>query len=845
MKLSRTGCLLFGAALAFGFWFRVYDLNRRPMHTDEAVQAVKFIALLHDGDYVYDPHEYHGPTLNYLTLAAARLAGCRSGAELTEATLRSVPAIVGFLLLLTPLLFFDGLGLRAAAFGSALLALSPAFVFYSRYYIHEMLLVCFTAGVLGGLWRYLRSGRRRWMELAGLSAGLMVATKETFILTVAAMLIAAALMLIIAGRPTAVRLFNRDGLLGLAIAALVWAALFSSFGRHPNGIADSILTYKHWIDQAGIQSVHAHPWYWYLDLLTWNELTERITWNEDILVVGAAVGFFLAFKRPQGLAHRWPFCVFLALFTLFLTAIYSAIPYKTPWCVLNFLYGMALLTGFAADRLLRIETPRWKTAVLWAALAIFGLLSPIAQSLLLNTRYSSHPSNPWVYAHTSPDVFLMDNAVRQAAAAHPDGKAMAIEVIAPAHDYWPLPWYWRDFTNVAYRDTADKLRPEAALVLMPVNAESAVVEQLYQRPPGQRQLYVPLFEHPVRLRPGVLWTGVVTLSLWESAFGRSAATVLTETKTERSFMDLTAKRDQMSQCFKFSHQAMNTVFEMWIQHADGSYAGRAARAAFNEADRLEQELSRYIENSDISRINRASAGTPIVVSPDTMACLAVAQEVYALTDAAFDISVGRLVQLWRQGEPTNDQIAAILAQRNGAAFALDKAAMTVTVLRDKPELDLGGVAKGYAIDRMTEILQEWGIERALLHGGASSVAALAAPFEKNGWPITLSNPHQPDQPLLGLELAHQVLSCSGLQRGGHIVNPATGQAVTDKRAVWLLATGSSARADAITTALMVMSPEKIASVAASCPDASILLIGADPAAPPAYWGTWPTAITSH
>lgn len=811
------------------------------MHTDEAVHAEKIGALLDEGFYAYDPDEYHGPTLNYLTLLVAWARGQSSYVDIDETTLRLVPALIGTLLLLTPLLFYDGIGLRASVLSTVLLALSPAFVYYSRYYIMEMLLVCFTAGFLGGMWRYIRTYRRGWIVFAGVCAGLMHATKETCALTFAAVMLAVLLTLVLAGRPSRFSLYNRDGLIGLLAAVVTSVVFFSSFGKNPDGILDSFLTYTYWLGRAGQHSVHAHPWYWYLDLIVWVEFVQPIAWNEDIIAAGALLGFIFAFQR-HAKPHRQVFCVFLALFTLILTVIYSAIPYKTPWCVLNFLFGMALLAGFAFDRMLSWSMLRWQKIALWVILGVFGIASPIYQSVLLNTRYAAEPGNPWVYGHTGRDIFKIEQAVRQAAEAHPDGKEMFIHIVAPGHDYWPLPWYLRDFTTVLYAASVDARLPNADLVLGHADVEQDLLRKLYETPPpGQRQLYVPLFDGYIELRPAVEWRGLLTRTLWEKAFAEPVAAVdhIVKTVDEVPAVQIQPDRRQIPNAARFSHRAMNTVFEVWIQHDDGTYAGRAARMSFNEVDRLERELSRFIDNSDVSRINAAGIGQSVVVSPDTMACLVIAEQVYEQTGGAFDVTVGPLVQLWRQGEPSPEDIRAAMALRNGRPFTLNPEEMTVTIVRQGACVDLGGVAKGYAIDRMAEVLGEWGIERVLIHGGASSVLAMGPPRDRAGWPITLSNPHRPSERLVRLELADQVLSCSGLERGEHIINPATGQVVSQRRAVWLLTDASAARADALTTALMILPTEAIGQFSQANTHDGIIIITADPADGPLQFGTWP------
>ena len=167
------------------------------MHTDEAVHADKFRMLLEDGVYEYDPNDFHGPTLNYFTLISTRLSGVNQYARITEVTLRIVPVVFGVVLILLTAFLADRLGL-AAVLAAVLTALSPAMVFYSRYYIQEMLLVCFTFGAIVAGYRYVRARSVAWAVVTGLFVGLMHATKETAIIAFGAMGLALVLMALIA-----------------------------------------------------------------------------------------------------------------------------------------------------------------------------------------------------------------------------------------------------------------------------------------------------------------------------------------------------------------------------------------------------------------------------------------------------------------------------------------------------------------------------------------------------------------------------------------------------------------------------------------------------------------------
>lgn len=244
---------------------------------------------------------------------------------------------------------------------------------------------------------------------------------------------------------------------------------------------------------------------------------------------------------------------------------------------------------------------------------------------------------------------------------------------------------------------------------------------------------------------------------------------------------------------RFSHAAMATVFEVHCVHADARYAAQAAQAAFDLVDRLEQDLSRFVENSDISRINHLAGGEATRVSPWTMECLQIAWHVYDLTGGAFDASIGSgLLRL----ELAPDEFS--VRARDGGA-----------------RLDLGGIGKGYAVDRMAEVLEEWEIPHALVHGGYSSVMALGAPPDQDGWPLTLSAPGAGENRVLERVSARQrAFSASGVRKGDHVLDPRTGLAVRGRRATWVVVPrvdgGAAAVADALSTAFMIQPAGEIA-----------------------------------
>jgi thiamine biosynthesis lipoprotein len=235
---------------------------------------------------------------------------------------------------------------------------------------------------------------------------------------------------------------------------------------------------------------------------------------------------------------------------------------------------------------------------------------------------------------------------------------------------------------------------------------------------------------------------------------------------------------------------MATVFEVLCVHDDERYARQAAAAAFEVVDRLESELSRFVGNSDISRINALAAGETAQVSPSTMECLETARRLYDLTGGAFDVSIG-------SGLDRLELVPDEFAVRAGA---------------DGIRLDLGGIGKGYAVDRMAEVLEEWEVRRALVHGGFSSVLALEVPPGRDGWPLTLSAPGE-GAVLARVSACQRVFSASGTRRGDHIRDPRTSGAVHD-RAAWVSLPRDggwpASVAEGLSTAFIILPVEEVA-----------------------------------
>ncbi|MBZ0258629.1 FAD:protein FMN transferase [bacterium] len=258
---------------------------------------------------------------------------------------------------------------------------------------------------------------------------------------------------------------------------------------------------------------------------------------------------------------------------------------------------------------------------------------------------------------------------------------------------------------------------------------------------------------------------------------------------------------------RFAHDAMATRFEILALHEDPHYARQAAEAAFAELDRLEQMLSRFIETSDIARINHLSPGEQTRIGLDAFHCLHECLQLYNETNGAFDIGAGELFQAWKHATLNDDEIEMALKHGGIKNIKLHSDSHSICLAENTVTIDLGGYGKGYALDRMADILLEWDIECALLHGGMSTALALNPPPNEAGWPITISHPCNIEK-LKSLSLSNEAISGSGLQKGSHIIDPRTGRPANQAVAAWAQ-TQHAARADALSTSFMIMDQHEV------------------------------------
>jgi len=292
----------------------------------------------------------------------------------------------------------------------------------------------------------------------------------------------------------------------MAAAAAVGALFYSSFLANPGGVLDPLRAAGTYVDRAVDPAAHVQPWHYYLGLLAYSS-SGGLKWSEGLVLVLAAVGGVTAWIRPRTFWARY-----LASTVAIASAIFSAIPYKTPWNLLPFYVGAIVLAGIGFSALVGMTASRAVRALLVTALLIgSGHLG--WQAWRASVTYSSDTRNPYVYAHTSPDAVRMATRIRELASLHADGLRMQVSVVAPPHEQWPLPWYLRTMPLVGYWPAlGEPLALQAPVIVASTDNVDALDAALGDR-------YVSEF---FGVRPEVLLTLYIERGLWDRFLDRAS-----------------------------------------------------------------------------------------------------------------------------------------------------------------------------------------------------------------------------------------------------------------------------------------------------------------------------------
>lgn len=486
-------------AVATAIFLRFYWLELKPLHHDEGVNSYFLLNLANRWDYKYDPTNYHGPSLYYFVLLLVKTLGQ------SDFALRAFPALCGVLTVVWMWGLRHGLGLVGMPVAAWSLALSPGLVYYSRDFIHESSFGFFTVGMIVTAYHWRQKYSLIWCAVF---TGLLFVTKETSIHTVIVLLLSVICALgwdlirkaMKGERISWAAIQNTEELkifrLGwipflrlVGIFLAIYILFYTSFFTNLQGPIDFLRSVLMWTGRGVKEGIHDHARSYYLGILIKLELP---------LVIAAIIGIIVTLWRGTrfGLfVMAWACGMFLG---------YSIIPYKTPWLMVSMLIALAVFSGYTAQVLfseLRFTAPQIAFIALLIAIAV-----PIAKTSWqvnfvnyednenrtayfkswgerLQWRAYTDTQYGYVYAQTDKDLLNLVQTVYRV-------KPASVYISSP--DYWPLPWYLRDYQISGYSQE------------VPENFEGpALIAADNQREDAEKKLQGKYEEREFVLRPGV------------------------------------------------------------------------------------------------------------------------------------------------------------------------------------------------------------------------------------------------------------------------------------------------------------------------------------------------------
>jgi len=521
-KKERIQLLItFLIPILVALFIRFWDLGLRPFHSDEGVNSFFLLNLYNNNYYHYDPSNYHGPFLYYLGLIPFYVIG------ISDFSFRLMPVLFGVMVVAVLYPLRKRLGKMGLLTTGLLIALSPANSFFSRDTIHETYLVFFSLSAVVSFFLYAETRKSRYIYFASASLAFIITIKETYILTFAVFAISLAIAYLyewivnlrlrvcepkskrqkldtkqsegaVGGHPSERGIFasfvydckkHKYGI-GISVGMFLFINIlfYSSFFTYHEGINGILTTLKIWTKTGTHSGGHAKPFVYYFKVLYRNEL--------PLMVLGIA-GLYYAFRQ------RSKFTVFVASWAILIYLVYSYIPYKTPWLILNILLPLSLLGGIFIGGISKLIRKGWHYAVFY--LFYVGIMGFICyQSIILNFINYDDERCGLVYVQTKRDVYNLLNRLEVLTKAC--GKNMVINVVSK--EYWPLPWYFRDYKNARFWGSVID-NPNAPVILVDSKGDAELKKKM--KGDYKKERFV--------LRPGVWLTAYIQKGLYESAFG--------------------------------------------------------------------------------------------------------------------------------------------------------------------------------------------------------------------------------------------------------------------------------------------------------------------------------------
>jgi uncharacterized protein (TIGR03663 family) len=457
------------AILLVAVFLRVWLIEIKPPHFDEGINGWFADQMTANGYYHYDPTNYHGPLHFYAVFLSQTLFGRHLWA------LR-LPAIIASILCVWALLRFrEFFGVRTARLAAAAMAVSPAYVFYGRYSIHESWQVLFSILLLWGILGLWQSGARKYFFTTVLSLAGLVLTKETYLLHAGCFLVAGLVLWlwqsIVPSRPAlrvAKQLWSRDDLLlavGISLLLIVffYSGNFLDFGSL-KGLYETFAAWFH----TGVQAAGHEKTTYQIGPLNyyWVALMARYEWPA---LAGLAV--CLRYIAPSDARLRYT-----AIMAGGVLVAYSIIPYKTPWCIISMLWPfyltLAASLGELADALK-------KKSVAWLVMSPLLAVS-LMFCLRLNFKKFTDDSEPYVYVQTYEGIYDFTRPLMALASKDPANYHLGGLILLDS--YYPLPWMLGDFTGVGYFGKTQKPGEWNAPFLVAEKSRDAEIESHLTQP---------------------------------------------------------------------------------------------------------------------------------------------------------------------------------------------------------------------------------------------------------------------------------------------------------------------------------------------------------------------------
>jgi uncharacterized protein (TIGR03663 family) len=459
----------FGALAVGALVLRIVDLGARPLHHDESVHSWFAWQLATGHGYHYDP-VFHGPVQFYLIALADLIVGAG------DTVVRLPAAIVGALIVFIPFFLRGQLGRVGALTASTALALSPSYLYYSRFGREDIYAACATAGLIVVVLRFL-DRPARWQAITFLTLlAVSFATKETTYITLFLIgLFFIALVVVQLARAKwrhrgssdvdllhALASFGMETWMwGVSLFLLVYTLLFSTFLSNPSGLEEGLIGgIRYWLSQQPVAR-GGNPWFFYLVLIAAYE------WP---LILLGTIGIGASLRRPNAgrLFLVWMFCSSLV--------VYSWASERMPWLVLHPLLPLIFLAGIGAETLWRAR----RRAIGQLALGLAAALVVASTYFAVEAVYL-HPADPrelLVQVQTSNDVLrIKDQLLRTESRARKSGHPTAVEIDSAGGTAWPWVWYLRS-APVAYYDMSNGVQASAQDIIVSDPNRRAVASRL-------------------------------------------------------------------------------------------------------------------------------------------------------------------------------------------------------------------------------------------------------------------------------------------------------------------------------------------------------------------------------